>query len=283
MRFSISTYIPRTSPVHACDARVKIPLLAVFTVAVFFIDTWIGMIVAAVALVAVIAASRIGVRPLAGSAVVVFALMALTIVFNAFAVDVSQADPSSPALGPGALSFSAAGEPVTLLGTFGLSLSGLSRGCFYAVRILLLVEASLAVCYTTTSTDATNALGGFLRPLRPLRVPVDDIATIVSIALRFIPVMVGEFGRIRDAQWARCAPFDEGPLGVRLRAWASVFVPLFAGLFRRADALAAAMDARCYGMPGARRTSLSRRSFSPRSAAVLAVGLAACVVLAALL
>jgi len=103
---------------------------------------------------------------------------------------------------------------------------------------------------------------------------------VFSLALRFIPVTAEEFGRVHDAQWARGASFAEGSLWERLRAWQTVLIPLFVGLFRRADSLAVAMDARCYGAPDVERTSLAPRAFSGRSGLVLAVGLLACVVLA---
>ena len=140
--------------------------------------------------------------------------------------------------------------------------------------------ASLTVTYTTTSTELTDALGFFLRPLKRLGVPTDDIAMVFSLALRFIPVTAEEFGRVHDAQWARGASFAEGSLWERLRAWQTVLIPLFVGLFRRADSLAVAMDARCYGAPDVERTSLAPRAFSGRSGLVLAVGLLACVALA---
>lgn len=170
--------------------------------------------------------------------------------------------------------------PVPLIGAFGFVPAGFARGCFYALRILLLVVASLLVCFTTTSTALMQAFSSFLAPLRALRVPVDDIASVLSIALRFIPLVAEELGRIHDAQWSRGAKFSEGGLATRLRAWATVMVPLFVGMFRRADALAVAMDARCYGMPGARRSSLARRRFDAKAALTLVVGVAVCVALA---
>ncbi len=85
---------------------------------------------------------------------------------------------------------------------------------------------------------------------------------------------------MHDAQWARGAWFAEGSLWERLRAWQTVLIPLFVGLFRRADSLAIAMDARCYGASGVERTSLDDRRFAPRSAAVMTVGIMACVLLA---
>ena len=171
---------------------------------------------------------------------------------------------------------------MTLVGSFGFVPTGFTRGCFYAIRIVLLVMASLLVSFTTTSTELTEAFSSFLRPLRKLRVPVDDVASVLSIALRFIPLVAEELGRIHDAQWSRCAKFGEAGLVVRLRAWATVLVPLFVSMFRRADALAVAMDARCYGAPDVVRTSLARRRFTVGALATLLAGLAICAALAVL-
>lgn len=296
MRITVSTYIPGSSVVHACDARAKVVVLAVFTVGLFFVDTWAGMALMLAALGAVVSASRVGLRPFSSVFGVTAVLMALAVVFNGFVIDVHAANGATPAFGV-ALPLSGAGGVAfgenagamtdlpcaTIVGSFGVTGAGLARGCFYALRILALVMGSLVVAYTTTSTELTNAFSDFMSPLRRLRVPVDDIAMVLSIAVRFIPVTFEEFGRIRDAQWSRSAPFDEGPIAVRVRAWGCVFVPMFVGLFRRADALAVAMDARCYGMPGVRRTSLADRRFRLNAAAVAVVGVGVCVVVAVLL
>ena len=218
--------------------------------------------------------SRIPARRFFGLLVPVYVIVAFTVLFNGFSLDVGQAASAAPpALGDVSAGVLAAWEPVALIGSFGLVPAGLAR-------IVLLVVASLAVTYTTTSTELTDALGFFLRPLKRLGVPTDDIAMVFSLALRFIPVTAEEFGRVHDAQWARGASFAEGSLWERLRAWQTVLIPLFVGLFRRADSLAVAMDARCYGAPDVERTSLAPRAFSGRSGLVLAVGLLACVVLA---
>ena len=264
MRINVSSYIPGTSAVHACDARVKIVLLAAYSVTLFLVRSWMGLGLCALLFVTVAKVSRIPARR-----------------FFGLLVPVGQAASAAPpALGDVSAGVLAAWEPVALIGSFGLVPAGLARGLFFAVRIVLLVVASLAVTYTTTSTELTDALGFFLRPLKRLGVPTDDIAMVFSLALRFIPVTAEEFGRVHDAHWARGASFAEGSLWERLRAWQTVLIPLFVGLFRRADSLAVAMDARCYGAPDVERTSLAPRAFSGRSGLVLAVGLLACVVLA---
>ena len=283
MRINVSSYIPGTSPIHVCDARVKIVLLAIYSVTLFLVDTWAGLVLCGALFAAAAVSSRIPLRRFFALLVPVYVLAAFAVVFNGFAFDVGQAAPGAapPLMGQEPGLFGSL-PPVALVGSFGLVPAGLARGCFFAVRIVLLVTASLVVTYTTTSTALTDALADFLRPLRRLRVPVDDIAMVFSLALRFIPVTAEEFGRVHDAQQARGASFSEGGLWERLRAWQTVLIPLFVGLFRRADALAVAMDARCYGAEP-HRTSLHDRRLAGRSLAVLAAGLALCIAVAVLL
>ena len=283
MRINVSSYIPGTSPIHACDARVKIVLLAMYSVTLFLVDTWSGLVLCGALFAAAAVSSRIPLRRFFALLVPVYVLAAFAVVFNGFAFDVGHAAPRAAPhkMGHEPAHFGSL-PPVALVGSFGLVPAGLARGCFFAVRIVLLVTASLVVTYTTTSTALTDALADFLRPLRRLRVPVDDIAMVFSLALRFIPVTAEEFGRVHDAQQARGASFSEGGLWERLRAWQTVLIPLFVGLFRRADALAVAMDARCYGAQP-HRTSLHDRRLAGRSLAVLAAGLALCIAVAVLL
>ena len=252
MRVSASTYVSGDSPVHACDARAKIAVLIAYTAAIFFVDTWAGMALMIAGLGAVVAASRIGLRPFAAPLPATIVLMALAVVFGT-------------------------------MGASGPSWEGFASGCFVALRILALVVASLVVSLTSTSTALMAAFASFLRPLRAIRVPVDDIAMALSIALRFVPLIFREAGRVRSAQWSRGAAFETGCLASRVRAWGGVFVPVFVGLFRHADALAIAMDARCYGARGAKRSALDARRLSAGSAGIMVVGVAACAAVGALL
>lgn len=281
MRIEISTYIAGSSPVHSCDARVKIVLLIAYSVTLFLVSSWWALGVCAAAFVALLGVSRIGPGGIFALSALLLVIAGLAIVFNAFSFD-AQAASQAAVGGMGAVSagvFEGA-PPLMLAGAFGFVPAGFARGCFYALRIVLLVVASLLVSFTTTSTQLTEAFASFLRPLRRLRVPVDDVASVLSIALRFIPLVAEEIGRIHDAQWSRGAKFGEGSIASRLRAWSTVLVPLFVGMFRRADDLAVAMDARCYGMPGVQRTSVTRKPLAARDVAKLLVGLVGCVALA---
>lgn len=237
MRLQVSAYIPGTSPIHACDPRVKVVLLAIYTVALFWVDTFAGQGIFALMLLAVVLASRVSPWRLLRLGIPVYVLAALTVVFAAF-------------------------NPAT----------GIVLGCLYAIRVVLLVIPSFLVTFTTTSTQLVAALRWFLQPLRPVRVPVDDISMVFSLVVRFIPLTAMEFCQVRDAQCARGAHFSAGGPLWRFSTWGNVFIALFVQLFRRADRLAVAMDARCYGEPGVRRTSLARLRIDAASATALIIG-----------
>lgn len=231
---SPSSHIPGDSSTRRLDPRVKIAVLAVYSCTLFLVDSWWGMGLMALLFLVALGCSRVPVSRVFGCGAVIYVLAAFTVLFNAVA-----------------------------FGAEGLIISGAGFlvGCFYAARILLLFWMSLLLCFTSAPTSLTDGFAKLLAPLRAIRVPVDDVALVLSLALRFIPLTSAEYAQVKRAQWARCAHFDEGILWQRLRAEGSVFVPLFVGLFRRADNLSLAMDARCYGIPQvsgerAHRTSL---------------------------
>ncbi|WP_417142684.1 energy-coupling factor transporter transmembrane component T family protein [Raoultibacter massiliensis] len=281
MQFNISIYIPGATSVHRLDARVKLVLLLAYSITLFFIHTWAGLLICIAACLAATILTRVSFGRMFSLLVPVYVILAFTLAFNSFALDVGHVA-TIYGMGDVSAGVLTGAAPVPLFGTFGFVPEGFARGCFYALRIVFLVLASFIVCFTTTSNDLTDALNDFLKPLRAFRVPTQDIAMMVSIALRFIPVTAEEFGQVRAAQWARGAAFSDGSVIERLRAWQTVLIPLFVGLFRRADNLAIAMESRCYGM-GDTRTELNPRRLSGSSVAVLGIGLAACVALGALL
>jgi energy-coupling factor transport system permease protein len=140
-------------------------------------------------------------------------------------------------------------RPATALmwfGPIGVDAEGLRKGVFFAVRILVLVVGTSLLTLTTSPVQLSGGLERVMAPLKHLRVPVGDLAMTLSIALRFIPTTAEEAERIVMAQQARGAVFDRGGPIARARAYAPVLVPLFFQLFRRADSLATAMEARCY-------------------------------------
>lgn len=278
MQITATTYIAGTSPVHRLDARVKIALLVAYSMMLFAVDTWTGMGTSTLLFATCLAVSGVPASRVFALAVPAYVLAAFSVVFNMFAF-------ASPDALASASASVAAGDVLAgiypLIGGFSLSIQGLLSGLFFAARIVLLVLASFIVCLTSTSTELTDALRSFLSPLAKLGFPADDVAMVLSIALRFIPVTAEELGHVRDAQWSRGAKFDEGSLWRRMRAWQAVFVPLFVRLFRRADALAQAMESRCYGIGP--RTSLNDRRLSASAAVTLVAGCALCAAVGVLL
>jgi energy-coupling factor transport system permease protein len=172
----------------------------------------------------------------------------------------------------------APGHAFARLGPFHLSWHGLEVAGFLSLRLVLLVLIGSLLTLTTSPIALTDGLVWLTRPLHALRVPTEELALMVTIALRFIPTLLVELESIMRAQSARGADFSHGGPVRRARALVPVLVPLFIISFRRADELALAMEARCY-VPGVHRTRLHPLS-AGRNDVVLLVVAAAAVALA---
>ena len=123
---------------------------------------------------------------------------------------------------------------------------GVNYAIMMALRLVFLVIGTSFLTLTTTPTELTDGLESLMSPLKYVKIPVHDVAVIMSIALRFIPTLMEETQKIMNAQKARGASFDTGRLYQRAKALLPVLIPLFVNSFRRADELALALDARCY-------------------------------------
>lgn len=277
MSGTLRIFIPGTSPLHRADARVKLVLLLALSIAVFFVEAWAGIGILAAFVALCVASARLPIARLGALSAPVLVVLAIVWLFNAFVADVSAPTASSSLSGVSA-GFAAGWQPIALAGTFGFSPEGCMRGLFYAARIMIILVASFAVTFTTAAEALTDAFSSLLRPLRRLRVPVDDVALMLSLAVRFIPLMAEEAFRLQQAQRSRGADFAEKGIAHRLASWQTVLIPLVVRMFRRATTLGEAMEARCYG--AGPRTALSERALSPADAAALVFGLALCVALA---
>ena len=243
-------FVPIDSPVHRLEPRVKLALVACYTVIIFSSAGWSGLGLATALVALALALSRVPVRLALRGLRPVALLLLITVAMNALRWE--------PADG------------LLHLGSLDVSRAGLLTGLFFATRIILLVMGTSLLTLTTSPVALTDALSRLLVPLRPLRFPVDDVAMMFSIALRFIPTTAEEAEKIVVAQAARGARFDEGGVIQRARAWVPVLVPLFVNLFRRADNLAIAMESRCY--TGERRTRLHVSRMRGSDWAVLVLG-----------
>lgn len=268
------TYYPRESPVHRADARVKLVLLIVATIVLFVSSTWRGMGVLAIAVFAVIAASRLPVGVLFRSLIPFYFLMAFAVAVNSLGLSPS----TSGAYGAGGVSAGvfAGAAPIALAGGWYFLPEGMARSLFYCTRILLMVLASLVVAYSTPPTRLSAGFGWFIRPLQRFGVPVDDIALVFTLALRFIPLAFERLQQVRLAQMARGARFQVGSLVQRVGAWGPVVIPWLVSLYRAAGRMAVAMDARAYGLGGT-RTMLNRLTLRPADVFLLLLGFAVCI------
>ncbi|MGN0047092.1 MAG: energy-coupling factor transporter transmembrane component T family protein [Eggerthellaceae bacterium] len=273
------TYVPGTSLVHRTDPRVKLILLLAYSVTLFLVGTWAGIALCAAVFFAVVACSGLSLGRLAKILIPLYFILFFTLLFNAFYFG-SAAETFSVGTLQGGYFTSAA--PVLVAGNLYFTAAGLERGFFYVVRIALLAMGGLVISYTTQAENLTRGLASLMSPLRKLRVPVDDLAMMLTVALRFIPLSVEELQQVRLAQMARYASFETGGPVARVKAWGPVMVPLFVNLFRRAGTLAEALECRCYGAE-ASQTSLYETRLQGRDWAVLVFGLAFCLVMAVLL
>jgi energy-coupling factor transport system permease protein len=234
----IGQYIPVDSPVHRLDAAAKIGLVTCYTIGLFMVQGFPGLLLLAGVVAVATAVANVPPRAVLRGLRAVGLLMAFTLVLNSFAWN--------------------AVDSLVRIGPVSVSAAGLRAGVFFAARILLLVTETSLLTLTTSPVQLASGMERALGPLKLLRVPVGDLAMTLTIALRFIPTTAEEAERIITAQQARGASFDSGGPIARARAYTPVLVPLFFQLFRRADALATAMEARCYhGSEG--RTRLYER------------------------
>lgn len=251
---ALGGYTPHT-PAARSDARVKLILLLLATVGVFSAQSPVVLLAWAVVLFGALGAARMRPSRILRAMRPVAIVLAFTLVANLVSCD--------------------GRATIELAGPVGLDPAGGLRGLLAVVRIALLVGFSLVVAASTTGTQLSDACVRLLRPCARWGVPVGPLGTVLSLALRFIPLVSEELNRIRLAQRARGASFDNGTVIERIGVWASVLTPLMIGLFRRADRLAEAMSARCYDAVSAGRLpaprplgSLDRRVF------VVGIGLA---------
>lgn len=238
----IGQYVPIDSPVHRADAAAKIGVAVLYTAGLFLVRGFPGLAFMAGTVVLLTWLSRVPGRAVTRGLRAVAFIVTFTLVVNAVKWDPATA--------------------LVRLGPLALDGPGLRSGLFFASRIMLLVTGTSLLTLTTSPVQLAGGIERALAPLRLLRVPVGDLAMTLTIALRFIPTTAEEADRIMTAQQARGARFDVGGPIRRARAYAPVLVPLFFQLFRRADALATAMEARCYrGSEG--RTRLHEEHMKP--------------------
>ena len=211
--------------IHRLDPRVKLVTTICFIISLFIVDNWIGYLIAILFLALVIRLSRVPVKFMVRGMKSILFLLIVAGCFNLF-------------LTPG--------EVLVSFWKLKITKEGIFLASFMALRLILLIMGSSVMTLTTTPNQLTDGLEKLLGPLKHLRVPVHEIAMMMSIALRFIPILMEETDKIMKAQIARGADFESGNLIKKAKSLVPLLVPLFISAFRRANDLAMAMEARCY-------------------------------------
>lgn len=253
---TLGQYFPGTTILHRLDPRAKLLLTVLYIVALFLAKNALGYALLAAALVAAILISKVGFKAVFRGMKPVFFIVIFTAILNL-------------------LYTAGTGEPLLSFGIFRIYWEGVRSAIFMVLRIMLLISCTFLLTYTTSPILLTDALENLMGPLRKIKVPVHELAMMMSIALRFIPTLIEETDKIMSAQKARGASFDSGNLIQRARALVPLLVPLFISAFRRADELAVAMECRCYH-GGEGRTKLQVLRYEGRDYAALILGAAVC-------
>lgn len=223
---TIGQYYPAKSILHRLDPRVKLVSTLLYLISLFLFKSIPGYIVATLFLVTVIRLSKVPFAYIVKGLKPIVMLLMITVLFNLF--------------------LTRSGDVLFHAWIFTITEGGLRTAVYMAVRLIYLIIGSSLMTFTTTPNELTDGIEALLHPLNKIHVPVHEVAMMMSIALRFIPILLEETDKIMKAQIARGADFESGNIIQRAKSMIPILVPLFVSAFRRANDLAMAMEARCY-------------------------------------
>ncbi len=239
---TIGQYFPGTSPIHRLDPRMKIVLTVAYIILLFTAQNAVGLAVGVLFLVLVYGISKIPPVMILRSLKPVVPIIVFTSVHNMFFID---------------------GRVLFQWWILKLTAEGVKTAVFMSVRIVCLIAGTSLLTYTTSPIALTDGIERLCNPLKRFKLPVHELAMMMTIALRFIPTLIEETDKIMSAQKARGADLESGGLMQRARALIPILIPLFVSAFRRADELALAMECRCY-RGGEGRTRMKQLKIHPR-------------------
>ena len=250
---TLGQYFPGKTFVHRLDPRTKLILVVVYIVALFLEKSYAGYALVLAFLAVTAAVAHIKPKALLSGMKPLMIIIVFTGLLNIFYTTGEEA-------------------PLVEWWIFRIYKEGLINAFFMILRIMLLISGTFLLTYTTSPIALTDGLEALLRPLKKLKVPVHELAMMMSIALRFIPTLIEETDKIISAQKARGADFETGNIFRRAKALIPILVPLFVSAFRRADELAVAMECRCYH-GGEGRTKLKILKYGKDDLIAFAAGL----------
>ncbi|MEG7531280.1 MAG: energy-coupling factor transporter transmembrane component T [Hungatella sp.] len=222
---TLGQYYPVDSLLHRLDPRTKLFGTMVFMISLFLANNLGTYVVATVFLILAIRLSHVPFSFMVRGLKAVVFLLLISVSFNLFLTE---------------------GEVLVSLGFLKITREGVRMACFMGLRLMYLVVGSSIMTLTTTPNELTDGLERSLGFLKKIKVPIHEVSMMMSIALRFIPILIEETDKIMKAQMARGADFESGNLIQKAKSMVPLLVPLFISAFRRATDLAMAMEARCY-------------------------------------
>lgn len=248
----LGQYFPGNSFVHQLDPRSKILLTLVFITSIFLATNYYGYLLLGLFICLIVFVAGIPAKIVIRSIKPLWIILLLTAGIHLFMTP---------------------GTTLVAAGPIAITWEGLKQGIQMSARLVYLILISSLLTFTTSPIALTDAIERLLSPLKRIKLPVHELAMMMTIALRFVPTLLEETDRIMKAQMARGADFSSGNIIKRGQNMVPLLVPLFISAFRRADDLATAMEARCY-RGGENRTRMKELNPSYRDA------LAVCVILA---
>lgn len=222
---TLGQYYQTKSLIHRLDPRVKLVSTFAYIVSLFLFQNITAYLIAVIWLMIVIKLSNVPVKFMVRGLKPVMMILLLTVICNMMFTE---------------------GTPLFSVWRITVTVEGLKLALYMMLRFVLLIVGSSVMTLTTTPNQLTDGLESLLKPLNSIRVPVHEIAMMMSIALRFIPILMEETDKIMKAQLARGADFESKNMIRRVKSMLPLLIPLFVSALRRANDLALAMEARCY-------------------------------------
>lgn len=226
MNITFGQYYPVDSHIHKLDPRTKIILMFSFVTFIFISKTILGNIISLGFLLIVLSLSKIPTNIILSSIKKISVLLLFTACINIF--------------------FNPSGNTLLEISFVKITSGGLAYAFKMAFRLIILIVASSMLTFTTKTLDFADGLESLLEPLKKFKFPAHELSMIITIALRFIPTILEEFIKIKNAQISRGANFEEGGLITKIKSFIPILVPLFISAFKRANDLTIAMESRCY-------------------------------------
>lgn len=239
----LGRYIPGNSLIHRLDPRSKLLAMVLYIIIIFWANNLVTNLLMLAFTLVVILLSQVklsffinGVKPMIG-------IILFTTIFQ--------------------MLFMQGGEIILQIWIIRITSFGLSQAALIFMRFLLIILFSTLLTLTTTPLSLADAVESLLKPFEVFKVPAHEIGLMLSLSLRFVPTLMDDTTRIMNAQRARGVDFGEGNLVQKVKSIIPILIPLFASSFKRADALAIAMEARGY-QGGDGRTKYRRLKWTPK-------------------